>query len=73
MSTSRESGNTVLSLKDFFMMERIDNRNVIDIGPLITPRKVKEKLPLTDSAESIVMKTRQSIQEILHGRELTGK
>jgi 3-deoxy-7-phosphoheptulonate synthase len=69
MSTSRGSGNKVLSLKDFLMIERIDNRNVIDIGPLITPRKVKEILPLTDSAESIVVKTRQSIQDILHGRD----
>ena len=52
------------------MTERIDNRNIIDIGPLVTPRQIKESLPLTDSAESIVVKTRSSIQDILHGRDM---
>ena len=51
------------------MNERIDNRNIIDIGTLMTPREVKQTLPLTDSAESLVRDTRQAIQAILNGHD----
>ena len=51
------------------MTEQIDNRNIIDIGTLMTPREVKKKLPLTDHAEALVRQTRQSIQAILNGQD----
>ncbi|GJL55132.1 MAG: phospho-2-dehydro-3-deoxyheptonate aldolase [Nitrospirales bacterium] len=51
------------------MTERIDNRNIIDIGTLMTPREVKKKLPLPEDAEMLVRQTRQAIQDILNGRD----
>lgn len=51
------------------MKEQIDNCNIIDIGRLVTPRQVKESLPLTDASKSLVLKTRKEIQNILHGRD----
>ncbi len=51
------------------MTEQIDNRNIIDIGSLMTPREVKHKLPITDSAVSLVRHTRQAIQAILNGQD----
>ncbi|GJL63667.1 MAG: phospho-2-dehydro-3-deoxyheptonate aldolase [Nitrospirales bacterium] len=51
------------------MTERIDNRNIIDIGTLMTPREVKKKLPLPESTEILVRQTRQAIQAILNGHD----
>ncbi|WP_447971739.1 3-deoxy-7-phosphoheptulonate synthase [Nitrospira sp. M1] len=51
------------------MTERIDNRNIIDIGTLMTPREVKHKHPLPEDAEILVRQTRQAIQDILSGRD----
>ncbi len=51
------------------MTEQIDNRNIIDIGSLMTPREVKHQLPITDSAVSLVRHTRQAIQAILNGQD----
>ncbi|MEC4672187.1 MAG: 3-deoxy-7-phosphoheptulonate synthase [Nitrospirota bacterium] len=51
------------------MKESINNRHIIEIKELITPRKIKEKLPLTEEAESLVIQTRQAIRDILHGRD----
>ena len=51
------------------MSEQIDNRNIIDIGTLMTPRAVKEKLPLTKPAEALVRQTRHAIQAVLNGHD----
>ncbi len=51
------------------MTEQIDNRNIIEIGTLMTPRQVKHKLPLADSARSLVRETRHAIQSILNGQD----
>lgn len=51
------------------MKERIDNRNIIEIGPLKSPRETKTILPLTPSAETLVLDTRQKIRDILHGHD----
>ncbi len=51
------------------MKESINNRHIIEIKELITPRKITEKLPLTEEAESLVIQTRQAIRDILHGRD----
>jgi len=51
------------------MKELVNNRHVIDIKELITPRRVKETLPLTDAAEQVVIETRHAIQDVLYGRD----
>ncbi|MCA9472345.1 MAG: 3-deoxy-7-phosphoheptulonate synthase [Nitrospirales bacterium] len=51
------------------MREQIDNRNIIDIGPLMTPREVKNLLPLPEASELLVYNTRETIQDILDGRD----
>jgi len=51
------------------MKEIINNRHIIEIKELITPREVKERLPISDHAESLVIQTRQSIRDILYGRD----
>lgn len=51
------------------MQESINNRHIIEIKKLVTPRQVKEKLPLTKEAESLIIRTRQGIRDILHGRD----
>ena len=51
------------------MKEAINNRHIVEIKELITPRQVKERLPISDKAESLVIHTRQAIQDILYGRD----
>ena len=51
------------------MTELINNRHVIDIKKLVTPRQVKEKLPMTEAAERVVIESRQAIQDVLYGRD----
>jgi 3-deoxy-7-phosphoheptulonate synthase len=52
------------------MKERIENRNVIEIRPLVPPREIKSKLPLTEGAAALVVHTRQAIRDILYGRDV---
>ena len=51
------------------MTELINNRHVIDIKELVTPRQVKEKLPMTEAAEHVVIESRRAIQDVLYGRD----
>jgi 3-deoxy-7-phosphoheptulonate synthase len=51
------------------MKELIDNRHVIDIKELVTPRQVKERLPTTEAAERVVIETRRALQDVLYGRD----
>ena len=51
------------------MAERLEDRNVLDIVPLIAPRAVKHAQPLTDAAAAVVLETRAAIRDILHGRD----
>ena len=51
------------------MRERIDNQNIIEIGPLISPREIKTKVPLPDEAKTLVLTSRHGIRNILHGRD----
>lgn len=52
------------------MKEKIENRNVIEIRPLVPPRAVKSKLPLTEEAAALVVRTRHAIRDILYGRDM---
>ena len=51
------------------MKELINNRHIMDIKVLITPRQVKETLPMTDVAEQVVLEARHAIQDVLYGRD----
>ncbi len=48
---------------------RTENLNITSFTPLITPRALKEKYPLTPQAEKTVVAGRQAAQDILHGRD----
>jgi 3-deoxy-7-phosphoheptulonate synthase len=51
------------------MTEKIEDRNVEGIMPLISPRAVKAAQPLTARAADVVLETRHAIRDILHGRD----
>ena len=51
------------------MAEKIENRNLVEVIPLIPPRDVKAKLPLTAAAAQVVLQTRRAIRDIIHGRD----
>jgi 3-deoxy-7-phosphoheptulonate synthase len=51
------------------MIEKIENRNLLEVAPLTSPSAVKAKLPLTDTAAQVVLRTRQAIRDIIHGRD----
>ena len=51
------------------MPEKIENSHLVEMTTLVSPRAVKEKLPLTEGAAGMVMHTRQAICDILHGRD----
>lgn len=48
---------------------RTENLNVSSFTPLITPRALKQKYPLTREAEKTVLAGRKAAQDILHGRD----
>jgi len=49
--------------------EKIEDRNVEGVMPLISPRAVKAAQPLTQKAADVVLETRRAIRDILHGRD----
>jgi 3-deoxy-7-phosphoheptulonate synthase len=49
--------------------ERIDDRNVTAVVPLVAPRVVREALPLPDGTAARVAATRQAIRDVLHGAD----
>ncbi len=51
------------------MAHGIENQNVAELKPLATPRSVKGKLPITETAASTVRETRQAIRDLIHGRD----
>jgi 3-deoxy-7-phosphoheptulonate synthase len=51
------------------MTEKIEDRNVEGIMPLISPRAVKAAQPLTARAADVVLETRRAIRDVLHGRD----
>ena len=42
------------------MTEPLNNRHVIEVKELVTPRQIKEQLPITAAAEATVLQTRQA-------------
>ncbi len=50
-------------------MEKIEDRNVIGVTPLIPPRAVKAAQPLTEPVAALVLETRRAVRDILSGRD----
>ncbi|MGH7789145.1 MAG: 3-deoxy-7-phosphoheptulonate synthase [Candidatus Binatia bacterium] len=50
-------------------MEELEDRNLTAVEPLVAPRAVKRKLPLTETTASVVLEARQAIRDILRGRD----
>jgi 3-deoxy-7-phosphoheptulonate synthase len=51
------------------MSERLEDRNVSAVIPLIPPRAVKEELPVAAEEAELVRSTRAAIRDVLHGRD----
>jgi 3-deoxy-7-phosphoheptulonate synthase len=51
------------------MLEQIEDRNLSSIRPLVSPRKLKARLPLTERAAATVLAGRRAIRDVLHGRD----
>jgi len=49
--------------------DKIEDRNLREIVPLVPPREVKRRLPLTERAEQLVLDTRAAIRDLLHARD----
>ncbi|RYY79407.1 MAG: 3-deoxy-7-phosphoheptulonate synthase [Moraxellaceae bacterium] len=49
--------------------EQVENINIAAIQPLITPAQLKAELPLSDAAKSVVLQGRQTIRNILDGKD----
>ena len=50
-------------------MKRTENLNIVDVFPLTSPKKLKEKLPVSKNAADTVIQTRNSIKRVLAGEE----
>ena len=51
------------------MAERLEDRNVSAVIPLVPPRAVKEKHPVGAAEAGLVRATRAAIRDVLHGRD----
>jgi 3-deoxy-7-phosphoheptulonate synthase len=51
------------------MAEKLEDRNVLDIVPLIAPRAVKRAQPVSEAGAALVLETRRAIRDVLHGRD----
>ena len=52
------------------MDEKIENRNVAEALPLVSPREVHRTLPIAPAAADVVVNTRRAIRDIIHGRDM---
>jgi 3-deoxy-7-phosphoheptulonate synthase len=51
------------------MREPIEDRNLVDIQALISPRELKAAIPASTAAEETVVQARRSIRDVIHGRD----
>jgi 3-deoxy-7-phosphoheptulonate synthase len=51
------------------MLERIEDRNLTDIRPLIPPRTLKARIPQSVKAAETVVGARNAIRDVIHGRD----
>jgi len=50
-------------------MKRTENLNIVDVFPLTSPKKLKEKLPVSGNAADTVIQARNTIKRVLAGEE----
>ena len=50
-------------------MKRTENLNIVDVFPLTSPKKLKEKLPVSENAADTVIQARNTIKRVLSGEE----
>ena len=50
-------------------MTRTENLNIVDVFPLTSPKKLKEKLPVSENAADTVIQARNTIKRVLAGEE----
>ena len=50
-------------------MKRTENLNIVDVFPLTSPKKLKEKLPASENAADTVIQARNTIKRVLAGEE----
>ena len=50
-------------------MKRTENLNIVDVFPLTSPKKLKEKLPVSENASDTVIQARNTIKRVLAGEE----
>ncbi len=51
------------------MPDCIEDRNLVDIQPLVAPSALKARLPLTPVAAATVLEARRAIRDLIHGRD----
>ena len=51
------------------MQERIENRNLIEIRPLTSPRSLQAKWQVPEAAAATVLAGRSAIRDVIHGRD----
>ena len=51
------------------MREHIEDRNLIDIRALISPRDLKAAVPMSAAAADTVVEARRAIRDVIHGRD----
>jgi 3-deoxy-7-phosphoheptulonate synthase len=51
------------------MQGRIEDRNLIELHPLISPGELEAKFPISERAATTVVAARDSICDLIHGRE----
>ena len=50
-------------------MKHTENLNIVDVFPLTSPNKLKEKLPVSENAADTVIQARNTIKRVLAGEE----
>jgi 3-deoxy-7-phosphoheptulonate synthase len=51
------------------MEEPLEDRNLVSLSPLVSPRAVKAELPATPRAVATVRRARAQVRDLLHGRD----
>jgi 3-deoxy-7-phosphoheptulonate synthase len=53
------------------MREPIEDRNLVDIQALISPRNLKAAVPTSEAASETVIEARRAIRDVIHGQDTT--
>ncbi len=51
------------------MQDSLENKNVVDVRPLISPAAVKRDLPVPAEVAASVLATRAAVRDLIHGRD----